>query len=98
MEEKDANVLAEVYKKIMEIDTLIEQNNMSHRVMSVMMLGVIPEEDMDRESEFSEMKAIYNFNIVNVDELNMIWDTVKDAYSREDGLNDLFDGTGVSLN
>jgi hypothetical protein len=98
MEEKDANVLAEVYKKLMEIDTIIEQNNMSHRVLSVMMLGVIPEEDLEREAEFSEMKAIYNFNIMSNEELDTVWETVQDAYSREDGLSDLFNGTGVSLN
>lgn len=98
MEEKDAIVLAKVYKKLMEIDDLIEQNNMSHRVLSVMMLGVIPEEDMENGAEFSEMKAIYNFNIASNDELDTIWDTVQDAYSREDGLNDLLDGTGISLN
>lgn len=98
MDEKDANVLGEVYKKMLEIETLLEDNDMMHRVMSIMMLGVISEEDMESENEFSEMKAIYNFNILNKEELETVINTVRDAYRKEDGLSDLLDGTGISLN
>jgi|SaaInl25SG_5_DNA_1037380.scaffolds.fasta_scaffold04268_5 DNA-directed RNA polymerase alpha subunit len=98
MNPKDANILGEVYSKMLEIEDLIKENDLSSRVLSVMMLGIIDEKDEYCQDEMVEMKSVFNFNIESVEELESIIEALREMYEGPDDLDDLLSGLGLSLN
>jgi hypothetical protein len=72
--------------------------DMSDRVISAFVVGLLEEIDEDK----SNMRAFFHYNIQNELELDVITGFMQDSYSppEDEGpdLNDLLDGLGISLN
>lgn len=100
MDEKSIDLMFAVNKKIQEIEDLVEGTGMQHRVLSVFMFGIIPEEalSMENSEETIEMKSMFQFNIQSKEELESVVEAIKQAYDRQDPLDDLLNGLGLSLN
>lgn len=105
MEHKDVQFIAEVYHLIKQIEELVRDNDMTHRVMAAIFVGVIDEGEMEdlakREEEFGNvsMRSMYSFNVENKQELEAIKDIMDEAYDNQDpDLDDLIEGLGISLN
>tara|TARA_Y100000114_G_scaffold104708_1_gene97964 strand:+ start:865 stop:1170 length:306 start_codon:yes stop_codon:yes gene_type:complete len=72
--------------------------DMSDRVLSAFVVGLLEEIDEDK----SNLKAFFHYNIQNEHELDIITGFMGDSYSppqdEEPDINDLLDGLGISLN
>lgn len=80
------------------IQELIHKYGMEDRVISAVVVGLLePVND-----EQSNMKAFFNYNMQNEDELDIITDFMKNSYQAPDDdgpdIDDLLDGLGISLN
>lgn len=105
MEEKDMRFIAEVYHLIKEIESLVEKNNMSHRVMAAMFIGVLDESDLTDIADSGDshgnvnMRSMYSFNIDSDEEYEIMKGIMDEAYqSQGPDLGDLLDGLDISLN
>ena len=105
MEPKDIKFIADVYHLIKQIESLVEENDMSHRVMAAIFVGVIDEGQLEelaeKEAEFGHvnMRSMYSFNVDSKQELEVIKEIMDEAYENENpDLDDLLDGLGISLN
>lgn len=101
MEENVFNFLAESQALMIEMDNLIDKYDLRDRVMSVVLQGVITHNEINPEEV--SLQSIYNLNVDGQEEVDEIkdfiqdmWDSMKD--NEDDDLNDLLDGTGISLN
>lgn len=105
MEPKDLKFIADVYHLIKEIEKLVEDNDMGHRVMAAIFVGVIDEGELEdlaeQDVEFGNvnMRSMYSFNVDSRQELEIIKEIMDEAYGNENpDLGDLLDGLGISLN
>lgn len=105
MEPKDIKFIADVYHLIKQIESLVEENDMGHRVMAAIFVGVIDEGQLEelaeKEAEFGHvnMRSMYSFNVDSKQELEVIKEIMDEAYENENpDLDDLLDGLGISLN
>lgn len=100
MDEKSIDLIFQVNKKIQEIEDLVEGTKMQHRVLSVFMFGIIPEEALseDMKEETIEMKSLFQFNIQSNEELESVLEALRQAYDRKDPLDDMLNSLGLSLN
>lgn len=100
MDYKSIELLMKVNKKVQEIEDLVVESEMEHRVLSVIMFGVIPEESLteEKEGETIEMKSLFQFNIQSKEELKSVTKAITEAYDRQDPLDDLLNSLGISLN
>jgi len=97
--------IADVYHLIKKIEDLVEQNNMSHRVMAAMFIGVMDEADLTDIADSGEthgnvnMRSMYSFNIDSDEEYEIMKGIMDEAYqSQGPDLGDLLDGLDISLN
>jgi hypothetical protein len=105
MEEKDMHFIAEVYHLIKKIEDLVNDNDMSHRVMAAIFVGVIDEADLEDIADSGEshgnvnMRSMYSFNIDSREEYDVMKSIMDEAYENQDpDLGGLLDGLGISLN
>ena len=105
MEAKDIKFIADAYHLIKQIEQLVEDNDMSHRVMSAIFIGVIDEGELEdlaeEEAEFGHvnMRSMYSFNVDSKQELEVIKEIMDEAYDNDNpDLDDLLNGLGISLN
>jgi len=105
MEPKDMKFIADVYHLIKQIEQLVEDNDMGHRVMAAIFVGVIDEGELEelaeKEAEFGHvnMRSMYSFNVDSKQELEVIKEIMDEAYGNDNpDLDDLLDGLGISLN
>ena len=96
---KTDEFLIEIQRKLMEIDMIIDDYEMRDKIMSIFVCGVL---EPYTETQ-STMKAMYGYSIESEEELetllNFIRETWKDQKDiRNDDLDDLLDGLGISLN
>tara|TARA_R100000278_G_C5464824_1_gene162257 strand:- start:768 stop:1061 length:294 start_codon:yes stop_codon:yes gene_type:complete len=96
---KTDEFLIEIQRKLIEIDMIIDEYEMRDKIMSIFVCGVL-EPYTDTQST---MKAMYGYSIESEEELetllNFIRETWKDQKDiRNDDLDDLLDGLGISLN
>lgn len=77
---------------------LVHKYGMEDRVISAIVIGIL--EPVTEEQ--SNMKAFFNYNMQNTDELEIITDFMKNSYVAPDDdepdLDDLLNGLGISLN
>jgi len=75
---------------------LIETYGMRHRVLSVVVTGLIDEVD----EENSTMKAIFSYNLGSIDEVDVITEFIKNTVDDQEGpdLDGLLGDLGISLN
>lgn len=89
--------LFDVQRLAIELDQLIDDYGLRGEVISIMMTGVLE----DVEGDKPRLKAIYSYDISNRDELEEILDFIRQSYKGPDDdidLDDLFEGSGISLN
>lgn len=105
MDRKDLKFIADVYHLIKKIESLVEENDIGHRVMAAIFVGVMDEQQLqdlaDEDSEFGNvnMQSMYSFNIDSKQELEIIKGLMDEAYDNEGpDLNGLLGGLGISLN
>lgn len=101
MEEKDIEFIAEIYHLVKQIEETIERNDMGHRVLAAIMIGVIDDRDdsFDQDDEFVNMRSMYSFNIQNREELEVVKDVMDSVYEQQNpGLDDLLNELGISMN
>lgn len=98
MDNKDAEVIYEVYSKMMEINDIVRKSNMENRVVSAMIFGIISSKDLEGDKDTVEMQSVFDFNIVNEDELATVINAMIEAYNAPDDLDDLLSGLNISLN
>ena len=78
-----------------EIAQLIEDYEMTDRILAASMIGVLDPRDEDN----SDLTAIYAMNIDSKEELEVVTEFLMDAYEENNpDLNDLLGGLGISLN
>jgi hypothetical protein len=71
------------------------------RVISAFVVGLL--EDIDDETDLTNMKAFFHYNMQNYTELDIVKDFMTDSYTppvSDEGpdLDDLLNGLGISLN
>jgi len=100
MKEKDMTFIAEIYHLVKQIEETIEKNDMGHRVLAAVMIGVIDDRDdsLDQDDEFVNMRSMYSFNIQSREELDVIKDVMDSVYDEDPDLDDLLSGLGISMN
>ena len=102
---KEHAFLLEIQRLAIEMDILIEKYGVRDKVVSVMVTGLINEEDFGE----SELKAIYSYSLESRDELERIMEFIDSTWINEDAtaptsenegykdIDDLLDGTGIEL-
>ncbi len=97
--------IGEMYHLIKKIEDLVEESDMSHRVMSAIFVGVMDESDLEDIADSGEshgnvnMRSMYSFNIDSQEEYAVMKDIMDEAYENQTpDLGDLLDGLGISLN
>ena len=100
MDDKVFEFLMEVQDLVIQIENLIDKFEMRPVIMSAIMVGVIEdtEEDGDSGEEFFNVRSLYSFNLRDKEELKQVAEMMDEVYKSEDGLDDLLNGTGISLN
>lgn len=105
MAPKDMKFIADVYHMMKQIEELIKDNDMEHRVMAAIFVGLMDEQQLedlaDQEAEFGDvsMHSMYSFNIDSKQELEVIKGIMDEAYDNDKpDLDDLLGGLGISLN
>jgi len=98
MNSKDADVIYQVYSKMMEINDIVRKNNLEDRVISAMIFGIIDSKDFNSEDEIVEMQSVFDYNIINKEELETIIGAIRSSYEAPDDLDDLLSGLNISLN
>lgn len=103
MDDNTVEFLLNAQDLVRQFETLIDKHDMRDRVISSMMIGVIQddeEEDVEDDEEMINIKSIYNFNVADTNELDLVLSFMKQVYDQnsDNGLSDLLNGTGISLN
>ena len=96
---KTDEFLIEIQRKLMEIDMIIDEYEMRDKIMSIFVCGVL---EPYTETQ-STMKAMYGYSIESEEELETLLSFIRETWKdqkdiRNDDLDDLLDGLGISLN
>ena len=91
--------LIEIQRKLVEIDLIIDKYDMRDQLMSMFVCGVL-EPYTDSQST---MKAMYGYSIESEEELETMVNFIRETWAdqkdiRDDDLDDLLSGLGISLN
>tara|TARA_R110002020_G_scaffold70277_2_gene182472 strand:+ start:2468 stop:2767 length:300 start_codon:yes stop_codon:yes gene_type:complete len=99
MNPKDTLFFAEMYSLVKKMEETIEEFEMKDRTLATIVVGLIDLEDVDSDAEEAAMKTMYSFNLDSRDELEAVKMIMDSAYEDDDqSLDDLLDGSGISLN
>ena len=94
---KEHAFLLEIQRLALEMDILIEKYDVRDKVVSVMVTGIINEEEFGE----SQLKAIYSYSLDSRNELECIMEFIGSTWTDEDegyrDIDDLLDGTGIEL-
>ena len=96
---KTDDFLIEIQKKLLEIDMIVEEYEMRDQLMSIFVCGVLEPYTQDK----STMKAMYGYSIETEEELETLLNFIRETWRdqkdvRDDDLDDLLNGLGISLN
>lgn len=98
---KSDEFLIEIQEKLLEIDLIIDKYDMKDQLMSIFVVGILEPLNDDQ----STMKAMYGYSIDNEEELNTIFDFIRETWhdqidreDKRDDLSDLLGDLGISLN
>lgn len=88
----------ELQDKYREIDDIVRKYDLEKDFACIMVAGVLT----PKNHFVKEFKGLYNYSIEDVVELEELIDFIYNSYAKENeqnrGLDDLLDGTGISLN
>lgn len=98
MNYEDVEFLSELYAKITDIEEFVKDRGYEDRVMSAMVVGLM-EEIESSEDDSVEMKSLFAYNLDSREELEIIIDIMQSTYEdNDDGLRDMLNDLGISLN
>ena len=113
MSEDDTLFILKAHELVQELDDLIHDSGIEHRVLSFVMVGLMDEEDGyddydgdydgdyededDEEEEKVSLRTTVSFNLDSQEELEAVKTIMDDSY-RNRLFGGLLRGTGVSLN
>ena len=101
---KDFEFLLHMQRLMFEAEALAIQFGVKDRFLSIMVAGLLPEDNNDSYIDGAKLQAIYSYNIDDVNELDemqeFIYHTYHEPHKEEldqRDLNDLLGGTGIEL-
>ena len=101
---KDFEFLLHMQRLMFEAEALAIQFGVKDRFLSIMVAGVLPEESDELTDDMLRLKAIYSYNIDDVNELDEMQEFIYHTYHEpgkeeldQRDLNDLLGGTGIEL-
>ncbi len=98
MNYEDVEFLSELYAKITDIEEFVKERGYEDRVMSAIVVGLM-EEIESPEDDSVEMKSLFAYNLDSRQELEIIIDIMQSTYEdNDDGLRDMLNDLGISLN
>tara|TARA_Y100000592_G_C5441772_1_gene303790 strand:+ start:827 stop:1150 length:324 start_codon:yes stop_codon:yes gene_type:complete len=98
MNYEDVEFLSELYAKITDIEEFVKDRGYEDRVMSAIVVGLM-EEIESPEDDSVEMKSLFAYNLDSREELEIIIDIMQSTYEdNDDGLRDMLNDLGISLN
>lgn len=98
MNYEDVEFLSELYAKITDIEEFVKDRGYEDRVMSAIVIGLM-EEIESPEDDSVEMKSLFAYNLDSREELEIIIDIMQSTYEdNDDGLRDMLNDLGISLN
>ena len=101
MDYKDSEFASELYVKLKELEDFVVEAGYQDKVISSIVFGIITNEDTREEDEERQVNAVYSYNLMSRNELDVIkhiMDTTYEADDDDDILGDLLDGLDISLN
>jgi|TARA_A200000159_G_scaffold35276_1_gene31718 hypothetical protein len=88
----------ELQQLYQQIEDLVEKHGVEEQFACIMVGGLM----RDRDEFSKEFKGLYHYSIDDAVELEQIIDFIYNTFNRDNdidkGLDDLLDGTGISLN
>lgn len=97
MDPKQTEFLDEMANVVETIESIIEKYDMKDSVMFAMFCGFAVSEN--EEEKTSNISANVDLTLSSQLEVEIVKEFIQQAYDNYDtGLNDLLDGTGISLN
>jgi len=94
--------LLEIQRLAFEMERVIEKYGVRDEVLSLMVTGLVEEDEDDPEEK--RLRAIYSYNMDSEDEMLSVLNFVEETFIPSDkggegpDLDDLLDGLGISLN
>ncbi len=94
--------LLEIQRLAFEMERVIEKYGVRDEVLSLMVTGLVEEDEEDPEEK--RLRAIYSYNMDSEDEMLSVLNFVEETFIPSDkgnegpDLDDLLDGLGISLN
>ena len=101
MDYKDSEFASELYVKLRELEDFVVESGYQDKVISSIVFGIITNEDTRKEDEERQVNAVYSYNLMSRNELDVIkhiMDTTYEDDDDDDILGDLLDGLDISLN
>lgn len=101
MDYKDSEFASELYVKLKELEDFVVESGYQDKVISSIVFGIITNEDTRKEDEERQVNAVYSYNLMSRNELDVIkhiMDTTYEDDDDDDILGDLLDGLDISLN
>tara|TARA_R110001599_G_scaffold60389_1_gene167903 strand:+ start:752 stop:1069 length:318 start_codon:yes stop_codon:yes gene_type:complete len=101
---KDFEFLLHMQRLMFEAEALAIQFGVKDRFLSIMVAGLLSKEDELLDSDMPRLKAIYSYNIDDLNELDEVQEFIYHTYHEPDkeeldqrDINDLLGGTGIEL-
>tara|TARA_Y100001938_G_scaffold146740_1_gene226316 strand:+ start:371 stop:688 length:318 start_codon:yes stop_codon:yes gene_type:complete len=101
---KDFEFLLHMQRLMFEAEALAIQFGVKDRFLSIMVAGLLPKEDELLDSDTPRLKAIYSYNIDDLNELDEVQEFIYHTYYEPDkeeldqrDINNLLGGTGIEL-
>ena len=94
--------LLEIQRLAFEMERVIEKYGVRDEVLSLMVTGLVEEDEEDPDEK--RLRAIYSYNMDSEDEMLSVLNFVEETFIPSDkgsegpDLDDLLDGLGISLN
>lgn len=100
MDYKDSEFASELYVKLKELEDFVVESGYQDKVISSIVFGIITNEDTRKEDEERQVNAVYSYNLMSRNELDVIKHIMDTTYEDDDDdiLGDLLDGLDISLN
>ena len=101
MDYKDSEFASELYVKLKELEDFVVESGYQDKVISSIVFGIITNEDTRKEDEERQVNAVYSYNLMSRNELDVIkhiMDTTYEDDDDDDILVDLLDGIDIKLN
>ena len=96
-EDKDnlTSFLLEIQKLQMKLESTVKEYGYEDSIISLSLCDLVVKEDVE-----DHLKAIYGYNIPNLDTLEDILEFIRDSYGPDDSddLNDMLNDLGISMN